>query len=338
MPARDLRVVLVGGVGGTNVATGYAAACRRLGLSHELIEYAGLLHWPMVWRLLRRLRSGPMQAWLVPGATKHLMAAGDHDGPTLLLVCGLSKLPDDAVSAARGLGWQSAIYLTDSPWNRELPYEVPLAQVLEYDRIFAPRRSDLARISATHNQRSTYLPFSYDPEQFFPEPIEGEPDFDVVFVGGGDRTRQPIVQAVLDLPIRTQVIGNYWPRLLNGHAAAIGQAPHTVVRAATARAKVNLCLVRRANFDGHVMRSIEIAACGGCILAERTDEHLEILGPEGDSAVYFSDVPEMVGKIQWLLANPDRRVSMARALHARVAATHTYDASLQTILSTMAAP
>ena len=53
-------------------------------------------------------------------------------------------------------------------------------------------------------------------------------------------------------------------------------------------AKVNLCLVRRAKRDGHVMRSFEIAAVGGCMLAQDTDEHREIFGPEGEAVRLFS--------------------------------------------------
>jgi hypothetical protein len=35
------------------------------------------------------------------------------------------------------------------------------------------------------------------------------------------------------------------------------------------------------------MRSFEIAAVGGCMLARDIDEHREIFGSEGEAAVYF---------------------------------------------------
>jgi hypothetical protein len=47
------------------------------------------------------------------------------------------------------------------------------------------------------------------------------------------------------------------------------------------------CPVRRASRDGHIMRSFEIAAVGGCMLAQDIDEHREIFGSEGEAVVYF---------------------------------------------------
>jgi spore maturation protein CgeB len=39
--------------------------------------------------------------------------------------------------------------------------------------------------------------------------------------------------------------------------------------------------------DGHIKRSFEIAAVGGCMLAQDIDEHREIFGSEGEAVVYF---------------------------------------------------
>ena len=86
--------------------------------------------------------------------------------------------------------------------------------------------------------------------------------------------------------------GAYWDRYPAFRAYALGIKPPEIVRALTAAAKVNLCLVRRANRDGHVMRSFEIAAIGGCIMAQDTDEHRDISGPEGEVVIYFRDAKE----------------------------------------------
>jgi spore maturation protein CgeB len=331
---RDPNLIFVGGVGETNVATGYATAAATAGLSHQLIEYAGLFRWPLLWRVCRRIRRAPQEVWLVPSATARILQAGRPECRNVLLVCGLSQLPADVIGSAHAHGWHTGIYLTDSPWNRSLPYAVPLEQVTSYQRIFSPRRSDIAKLEELGVSHCTYLPFSYDPGQFYPEAVtDSECESDVLFVGGGDLARLPVIQAVLDLPIRTRIIGSYWPRLLGGHQAAVGQASHTVVRTATVRARINLCLVRRSNFDGHVMRSIEIGACGGCVLAERTDEHLDLLGPEGESATYFSDISEMRQKIAFLLDHPHRRVDLARRLRQRIETRFSYDTSLRTVLA-----
>ena len=76
--------------------------------------------------------------------------------------------------------------------------------------------------------------------------------------------------------LKPAVIGEAWPI-------------QVTIRAASASAKVCLCLVRRANRDGHTMRSFEAAAIGGCILAEDTADHREIFGPEDYAARYFRE-------------------------------------------------
>ena len=107
------------------------------------------------------------------------------------------------------------------------------------------------------------------------------------------------------------VAGGYWERYPAFRAYALGTKPPEIIRALTAAAKVNLCLVRRANRDGHVMRSFEIAATGGCMLAQDTDEHREIFGPEGEAVVYFRDAKEAAERARALLCNSSERKRLA---------------------------
>src|SRR5262249_38376102 len=89
----------------------------------------------------------------------------------------------------------------------------------------------------------------------------------------------------------------------------------------------------RANRDGHVMRSFEIAAAGGCMLAQDTDEHREIFGPEGEAVVYFRDAKEAVQRARVLLCDSSERKRLATGLHRRiVGGAHTYTHRLATML------
>ena len=125
--------------------------------------------------------------------------------------------------------------------------------------------------------------------------------------------------------------GAYWDRAFRAYALAI--KPPEIVRALTAAAKVNLCLVRRANRDGHVMRSIEIAAIGGCMLAQDTDEHRDIFGPEAETVIYFGDAKEAAQRACALLCDSSERKRLSVCLQRRIAGgAHTYAHRLRTML------
>ena len=114
----------------------------------------------------------------------------------------------------------------------------------------------------------------------------------------------PYIDALAQAGFRVALYGTYWDRFRPTRALTRGQLPASELPGAIAAASISLCLVRRANRDGHSMRTFEIAAMGGCILAEDTDEHREILGPDGEAAVYFRSIEEMILKARWLLENP----------------------------------
>ncbi|MDQ6678345.1 MAG: glycosyltransferase [Acidobacteriota bacterium] len=161
-------------------------------------------------------------------------------------------------------------------------------------------------------------------------------DSDVFFAGGADADRIPYIAALRKAGLRVALYGSYWDRFRETRGMSGGQLDPKELCRRLAASKVALCLVRRANRDGHSMRSFEVPAAGGCMLAEDTAEHREVFGGDGEAVTYFSTPREMLDRANWLVSHGAEREHLAQNAHNLVRnGRHTYADRLRTILLTI---
>jgi spore maturation protein CgeB len=313
------------------------SAAKQLGIDYDVVDAANAearsrigrsFYWHLCDKRPARLRRFSTQVLDTCVSTQR----------DVVLTTGRAPLSRWHIERLRGLGIKVINYSTDDPWNLGQRAEWFLSALPAYDAVFTPRHANFDNfrrcgVSAVH-----YLPFAHDPEIHRPWPKDAPASApsDVIFVGGCDADRLPLISALIDQGLQLALFGGYWGGHSKTRALWRGIADQNAIRSASATARICLCLVRHANRDGHTMRSFEAAAIGGCILAEDTADHRELFGPNDRAVRYFKDIPEMVQQAKYLLADPDARQRLSFQLRETFdRRRHTYANRLATMLETL---
>jgi spore maturation protein CgeB len=138
---------------------------------------------------------------------------------------------------------------------------------------------------------------------------------DVGFVGFFERDRAEQMLFLAQNGIKVRVWGFNWQAWPHQHPNLIleGKPVHNedFVKVLNAT-RINLNFLRKINRDQHTSRSLEIPACQAFMLAERTEEHLQLF-EEGQEAEFFESPQELFEKVQFYLDHETQRQQIAKA-------------------------
>ena len=98
--------------------------------------------------------------------------------------------------------------------------------------------------------------------------------------------------------------------------------------------KVVLNLMRLQNHSSHNMKTFEIPAMGGFMLAPRTIEHMEIF-ERGKEIAFYDNLEEMRRKAIYYVENDKEREDMLRLAHQKVISNHTYIDRMRQIIASL---
>jgi hypothetical protein len=328
------RLAIVGAFDGTHVGASLERAAARRRMTVTRFDSEGAMRTN---RLLRAAfwRFGGHRPAHLDAFSAEVVAGCAEARPGLLIATGAAPLTRSALRRLRGMGITCFNYSTDDPWNKAMRAPWHLRALPEYDAAFTTRSANLDCFRKIGCADVRYLPFGYDDELFPapPEPGSG-PSYDVLFVGGADDDRISFITQFLKSRLSIALVGGYWRCSPATRPHALGRQPPETVARLTASSRINLCLVRRTNRDGHVMRSFEIAALGGCMLAEDTAEHRQIFGPDGEAVVYFRTPEDAVARARALVADEAERARLSAVVRQRiVSGGHTYRDRLNEMLA-----
>ena len=329
-----IDILIVGVTGNTHVSGSFARAAGHLGLVTSTVDtelaYGGnVIVRKVLWHLADR-RPIRLQSF-----SRHVRELASSKSPRVLLTVGQAPVTGDVIEEIRATGVVCANFSTDDPFNPAVSSDWHRKDLSCYEHVFTPRRDNMEQLEKIARGRVHYLPFGYDADLFYPSKDLPQTVPQILFVGGADADRAAFFASFMRTGLIPTFVGGYWERYAHTRSLTLGLKDAATIRDLTTAAAVNICLVRRANRDGHVMRSFEIPAVGGAMLVEDTAEHRAFFGRDGQYVSYFATPEEAAQKCTGLLEHPVETRRMAAHLHQFVTrGGHSYTDRLRTIFET----
>lgn len=225
--------------------------------------------------------------------------------------------------------------------SRQYKSSIPL-----YDFHFTNKKYNVSELKELGAKQVFYFKNGYSTEIHRPLLCtEQEQEYfraEVAFVGTFEKERVTLLRYLADNGIKIKIWG--WgkspedsgmihPNLYMTNKYVYGDDYAKVISCTD----INLCFLRKVNRDTETTRSIEIPACGGFMLAERTTEHLETF-EENVEAAYFSSKEELLEKIRYYLKEEEKRKQIASSGRLKcLKAGLSYERQLEWILMTVCA-
>ena len=247
--------------------------------------------------------------WIDKGVTikqKTLVKIKEISSKTILVHYN----PDDPFGAIRS-GWKT--FLRSAPF---------------YDVNFVSREENLGEYKSLGCKNVYRFYRGYYPKLHWPitlsEMERKKYSSDVCFIGTWETERENYLVHLVKNGIPVNIWGRYWNRgkhwnLLKSSIKGIALWGEEYVKG-LCYSKICLCFLRKQNRDQQNSRTFEIPACGGFMLAERTNEHLELF-EEGKEAEFFENENELLDKINYYLSHPEERKKIAAAGRKRCLAS-----------------
>jgi len=198
-----------------------------------------------------------------------------------------------------------------------------------YDEIFSFSKITTRFFKDTRKLNASFLPFG---AKKLALPAHSNQDIDVLFIGSGDLRRVFILETIRSY---VTVYGDRWSRnypLMSDELKA-KVADHSVwgeqLHQLLFSSKIVLNITRSHFYGAETginLRIFEALAAGAFLLTDYCDELKEIF-VVGEEIEVFRSSAELVEKVEYYLANPEKRLEIARRGHQKFLKLYTWDSN-----------
>ena len=200
--------------------------------------------------------------------------------------------------------------------NRSLYY---LFGLKYYDIVFTTKTYNLDELKTLGAKKTELFLDTYNEDIHHPMDLTpGEKETysaEVGFAGSFEEDRAQRMLYLAQNGIKIVVWGNDWGSWLDKHQNLFIKNRHLFgidYSKAINATKINLCFLRKLNRDLVTSRTVEIPACGGFMLGERTSRQLELFR-EGGEVEFFDSNEELLNKVRYYLEHDAERKNIAAA-------------------------
>lgn len=267
-----------------------------------------------------------------PEYNRALLEAAERFRPDAVWVFKGMELYPMTCRLLRRRGVRLVNYNADHPFNyfsRGSGNRNVRRSILEFDLHLTYSR----RIAAEMRNRFpgicvAVVPFGHDVgDDTYARIAEEEEILRACFLGNPDDHRRCRISEIVKAGIPIDVYGHRWDQFLEPaptlriHSSALGEDMLRTLR----RYRVQLNFFRPHNAASHNMRSFEVPACGGVMLAEDSVEHRAFF-ESGREAFFFRDDYEMIATCRAILELPKHEADelRRRARRRTLAAKYSY--------------
>ncbi len=206
-----------------------------------------------------------------------------------------------------------------------------------YDEIFSFSKVTTRFFVQTKKLKATFLPFGAKKLDL---PLDPTPSIDILFVGSCDLRRIFLLEYIKE---KVTVYGDRWDRnypLISDDLrvkikdnAVWGEDLHKLL----ADSKIVLNITRSHFYGAETGVNLRIfeALAAGCFLLTDYCEEIANLFVIGEEIEVFRSSTELVDKVNYYLANPEKRLEIAKRGHMQFLRNHTWNARAKELAGKM---
>jgi hypothetical protein len=275
-------------------------------------------------KIAMRLAAGPSVSRL----NRDLLEMAERERPDVVWTDKLLAMQPQTLQRLRGMGIATVSYMIDNPFGRrgDPGWRLYMRDIPFYDLHVVQRDANIADYMSRGARDVIKVQTAYEPTIHFPPPAgwsDADRDREVSFIGTPyDRRGEFLTRLWKEFGLPVTVSGGLiWKQHLTPEAVGAiyrgnGELFREAYREGIWRSKINLSFLTHSNHDEFAHKSFEIAACGGFLLVERSEGHLQRF-VEDEEVVFFSTIEECVEKIRRFLPDEAARARIAAAGRAR---------------------